>query len=193
MNETPANPRHVIALYRAWRVGDGSRDPMEHAPDLHVEARVATFHVEPQHVLRISASMARKEAFPFDGFALEELALHVVDDAVIADMEATSGWFELPASGDLSLVRRTSNRFETLGRTRFVTGPADLAATLKRHGLPEAWVSDHSSAAWAPRPYYGPSFEEFAERLRDFARDADETGRHRRKVAAPRSRDGIGL
>lgn len=82
--------------------------------------------------------MARREAFPFDGFALEELAFHVGDDAVMADMEARGGWFDLPASDDLSLVRQTSNRFETLGRTRLVTNPADLAATLKCQSLPEA-------------------------------------------------------
>ena len=61
------------------------------------------------------------------------------------------------------------------------TDPADLAATLKRHGLPEAWAADRDSKAWAPAPYRGPSFEEFADRLRAFDREhrAQETKRSR--------------
>ena len=86
-------------------------------------------------------------------------------------MENLDGWFDLPASGNLELVRRTSHSFTTLSRTRLITDPTDLAATLKRHGLPGAWATDRDAKAWAPRPNYGPTFEEVAERIRELARD----------------------
>lgn len=78
--------------------------------------------------------------------------------------------------GNLTLAKRMDNRLITLGLTRFVTDSAGLAATLKRHGLPEAWAADRDSTAWAPAPHRGPSFEEFAERLRAF----DATPRRRK-------------
>lgn len=65
-------------------------------------------------------------------------------------MKKLDGWFDLPASGNLELVSRTSHSFTTLGRTRFITDPADLAATLERHGLPEARATDRDAKAWAP-------------------------------------------
>ena len=112
-------------------------------------------------------------------------ALYEGRDRAVADRLLTDCIMKIPShldghfEGLLSIVRnwRTEilayfdNRLKSLGLTRFVTDPADLAATLKRHGLPETWATDRTSEAWAPAPHRGPSFEEFAERLRAFDRD----------------------
>lgn len=172
VNQTSPSPRNLIGLYSAWRLDEEALgDPTERRPDFHIEARIATFAVEPSDILKLSAGMARREAFPLDGIETEELVTRFVDDAIATCLESLDGWFELPAAGDLTLAKRMDNRLESLGLTRFITDPADLTATLKRHGLPEAWATDRDSEVWAPAPHRGPSFEEFAERLREFGRD----------------------
>ena len=185
MKPASTSPRNLIGLYSAWRLADDEElpHPTQCAPDFHIEMRIATFVVEPAGTMRLSAAMARREAFPLDDAMTEELGMRFVDDATAAYMDGLSGWFDLPATGKLDLVKRTSNWFTTLGRTRIVTDPADLAAALKRHGLPEAWAADRNAKAWAPMPNYGPSFEEFAERLLAFDRDhrAQEAKRSRRR------------
>lgn len=182
MNQTSTSPRNLIGLYRAWRLDDEALgDPTERQPELHIETRLARFHVEPSVLLESSARMARRDAFPLGDFETEELATRFVDDATATYMESLDGWFELPPAGDLTLAKRMDNRLESLGLTRFITDPADLAATLKRHGLPEAWARDRDSEAWAPAPHRGPSFEEFAERLRAFDRDHDANARRQRR------------
>uniref|UniRef100_A0A9E7ZWH1 Uncharacterized protein n=1 Tax=Bosea sp. NBC_00436 TaxID=2969620 RepID=A0A9E7ZWH1_9HYPH len=184
MNPASTSPQNLIGLYSAWRLDDEALgDPTERAPDFHVEMRLARFHIEPSALLKSSARMARREAFPLDGIEAEELGTHFVDDAIAAYIDSLYEWLDLPPTGDLTFAKRMDNRFETLGRTRFVTEPADLAATLKRHGLPEGWAADRGSEAWAPAPHRGPSFEEFAERLRAFDREhrAQEAKRNRRR------------
>lgn len=186
MNQTSPSPRNLIGLYSAWRMDEEALgDPTERRPDFHIEARIATFAVEPSDILKLSSGMARREAFPLDGIETEELGTRFVDDATATYMESLDGWFELPAAGDLTLAKRMDNRLESLGLTRFITDPADLAATLKRHGLPKAWATDRTSEAWAPAPHRGPSFEEFIERVNGFVGDYNEReARHRKKAAA---------
>lgn len=186
VNPASTSPRNLIGLYSAWRMDDKVLgDPTKRRPDFHVEMRLATFAVEPSDILKLSACMARREAFPLGGIQVEEIGTLFVDNAIATSMEGLDGWFDLPASGDLSLARRTSSRFETLGRTRFVTDPADLAATLKRHGLPEAWAADHGSEAWARALHRGPDFEEFVRRANDFVGEYNEReARHRKKAAS---------
>lgn len=192
MNPTSTSPRNLIGLYSAWRLGDDDLPhPTQCAPDFHIETRIATFVVEPASTMRLSAAMARREAFPFDEVETEELGLRFVDDAIAAHMDGLTGWFDLPATGKLDLVKRTSNWFTTLGRTRIVSDPADLAATLKRHGLPEDWATDRDSEAWKPAPRRGPSFDEFVERVNDFVGDYNEREARHRKKASARSGGGI--
>jgi hypothetical protein len=192
VNPASTSPRNLIGLYSAWRLGE---EDLPHstqcAPDLHIETRIATFIVEPGGTLELSASMARREAFPLDDFVTEELGTRLVDDATATYMESLDGWFELPAIGDLTLAKRMDNRMITLGMTRFITDPADLAATLKRHCLPEAWATDRDSEAWRPAPRRGPSIDEFVERVNDFVGDYNEREARHRKKAATRSAGGI--
>ena len=187
MNPTSTSSRNLIGLYRAWRL-DGAEDlphPTESAPDLHIEMRIATFLVKPAGTMALSAAIARREAFPLEDFEVEELGTRFVDDATVAYMDGLGSWIELPASGKLGLVKRTRTWFVTLGRARLITGPADLAATLKRHSLPEAWATDRDSEAWKPAPWRGPSIEEFVERVNDFVGEYNEReARHRQKTAA---------
>lgn len=176
MNATSTSPRNLIGLYSAWRL-DEHEDlphPTDCAPDFHIEMRIATFSVEPARTMKLSAAMARRETFPLDDAMTEELGLRFVDDATATYMESLDGWFELPASGKLDLVKRTSGWFTTHGQTRLVRDPADLAATLKRHGLPEAWATDRDSEAWRPAPWRGPSFDEFVERVNEFVGEYNE-------------------
>lgn len=192
MNQASTSPRNLIGLYSAWSLGGGDfPDPSRRAPDFHIETRIATFVVEPASTMRLSAAMARREAFQFDEVETEELGLRFVDNTVAAQMDGLAGWFDLPATGKLDLVKRTSNWFTTLGRTRIVSDPADLAATLKRHGLPEAWATDRESEAWKPAPRRGPSFDEFVERVNDFVGDYNEREARYRKKAASRPGGGI--
>lgn len=192
MNPTSTSPRNLIGLYSAWRLEDEDLPhPADCAPDLHIEMRIATFIAEPSDLLKSSARMARKEAFPLYNAETEELGTRFVDDVTAAYMESLDGWFELPAAGDLTFARRMDNRLITLGLTRFITDPVDLAATLKRHGLPEAWATDRGSEAWRPAPRRGPSFEEFVERVNDFVGDYNEREARHRKKAASRPRGGI--
>ncbi len=185
VNPASTSPRNLIGLYSAWHLGEDLCDPTERAPDFHIEARIATFIVEPGGTMKLSAGMARWEAFPLDDVEMEELGTRFVDDATATYMGSLDGWFDLPASGDLC--------YETLGRTRFVTDPADLAATLKRHGLPEAWAADRGSEAGARAPYRGPTFDKFIERANDFVGEYNEReARHRRKTTS-KSGGGIGL
>ncbi|ODT51500.1 MAG: hypothetical protein ABS59_09970 [Methylobacterium sp. SCN 67-24] len=143
--------------------------------------------------MKLSAGMTRREAFPLDDVETEELATRFIDDATATSIESLDGWFDLPANGKLDLVKRTSNWFATLGRTRFVTDPTDLAATLKRHGLPETWAANRGSEAWAPAPYRGPSFEEFVGRANDFVSEYNEREARHRKKAVTRPYGGIEL
>ncbi len=196
--ESPVNPastsqRNLIGLYRAWRLDDDEDlpHPTQCAPDFHIETRIATFIVEPSALLNSSARMARRDAFPLDDFETEKLGTRFVDDATATYMESLEGWFELPAAGDLTLAKRMDNRLITLGLTRFITDPTDLAATLKRHGLPEAWAMDRDSEAWRPAPRRGPSIDEFVERVNDFVGDYNEREARHRKKAATRSAGGI--
>lgn len=192
MNPTSTSPRNLIGLYSAWRLGDEDLPhPTQCAPDFHIEMRIATFVIEPARTMRLSAAMARREAFPFDEVEMEELGLRFVDDAIAAHMDGLAGWFDLPATGKLDLVKRTSNWFTTLGRTRIVSDPADLAATLKRHGLPEDWATDRDSEAWKPAPRRGPSFDEFVERVNDFVGDYNEREARNRRTTAAKSGSGI--
>lgn len=193
MNPASTSPRNLIGLYSAWRLADDEElpHPTRCAPDFHIEMRIATFIVEPAGTMRLSAAMARREAFPLDDAMTEELGMRFVDDATAAYMDGLSGWFDLQATGKLGLVKRTSNWFTTLGRTRIVTEPADLAATLKRHGLPEAWATDRGSQAWRPAPRRGPSIDEFVERVNDFVGEYNEREARHRKRAAARSGGAI--
>lgn len=186
MNPASTSPRNLIGLYSAWRLDDDEDlpHPTQCAPDFHIEMRIATFVVEPAGTMTLSAAMARREAFPLDDAVAEELGMRFVDDATAAYMDGLSGWFDLPATGKLDLVKRTSNWFTTLGRTRIVTDPADLAATLKRHGLPESWATDRNAKVWAPMPNYGPTFDEFLKDVNDFVCEYNEReARHRKKAA----------
>lgn len=192
MSQESTIPRNLIGLYSAWSLGGGDfRHPTRRAPDFHIETRIATFVVEPASTMRLSAAMARREAFQFDEVETEELGLRFVDDATIAYMDGLRGWFDLPATGKLDLVKRTRNWFTTLGRTRIVTDPADLAATLKRHGLPEAWATDRNSEAWKPAPRRGPTFNEFTKRVNEFVGDYNEREARHRTKAAMRSGGGF--
>ncbi|OYW66149.1 MAG: hypothetical protein B7Z40_11825 [Bosea sp. 12-68-7] len=193
MNQTSPSPRNLIGLYSAWRLDDEEDlpDPTECAPDLHIEMRIATFLVEPAGTMALSAAMARREAFPLEDFDVEELGTRFVDDATAARMDGLGRWIDLPASGRLDLVKRTGNWFTTLGRIRLITDAADLAATLKRQGLPEAWAKDRDSEAWKPAPRRGPSFEEFIERVNDFVGDYNEREARHRRAATTKSTDGI--
>lgn len=192
MNPTSTSPRNLIGLYSAWSLGDEDLPrPTRRAPDFHIETRIATFVVEPAGTMKLSAAMARREAFPLDDAMTEELGLRFVDDATATYMESLDGWFELPATGKLDLVKRTSGWFTTHGQTRLVRDPADLAATLKRHGLPEAWATDRDSEAWKPAPWRGPSFDEFIERVNEFVGDYNEREARHRKQAAARSGGGV--
>lgn len=194
MNQTSPSPRNLIGLYSAWRLDDDVLgDPTKRRPDFHIEARIATFAVEPSDILKLSAGMARREAFPLDDIETEELGTRFVDDATATCMESLTGWFELPAAGDLTLAKRMDNRLATLGLTRFITDPADLAATLERHGLPKAWAADRDSEAWKPAPRRGPSLDEFVERVSDFVCEYNEREARHRKKAATRSRGGFEL
>lgn len=187
MNPTSTSSRNLIGLYSAWRL-DGEEDlphPTEYAPDLHIEMRIAKFLVKPAGTMALSATIARREAFPLEDFEVEELGTRFVDDATAARMDGLGSWIDLPASGKLDLVKRTRTWFVTLGRARLITDPADLAATLKRHGLPEAWATDRDSEAWKPAPRRGPTFDEFVERVNDFVGDYNEReARHRRAATA---------
>lgn len=174
MNQTLQSPRNLIGLYSAWHLDDKAIvDPTERRPDFHVEAQIARFIVEPSDVLKLSAGMARREAFPLDGVRIEEIGTLFVDDTIATSMESLDGWFDAPATGNLDLAKRTNTRFATLGRTRFIFDQEDLAATLKRHGLPETSAADRACSAWALAPYRGPSFVEFGRRLRELASDHD--------------------
>lgn len=196
MNPASTSPRNLIGLYSAWRLGEEGEEDLPHptlcVPDFHIEMRIATFVVEPAGTMRLSAAMARREAFPLDDAMTEELGLRFVDDATATYMESLAGWFEIPATGKLDLVKRTSGWFTTLGQTRIVTDPADLAATLKRHGLPEAWATDRDSAAWKPAPWRGPSIDEFLKDVNDFVDEYNDREARHRKRAAARSGGGIG-
>lgn len=187
MNPTSTSSHDLIGLYSAWRL-DGKEDlphPTECAPDLHIEMRIATFLVEPAGTMALSAAIARREAFPLEDFEVEELGTRFVDDATAARMDGLGSWIDLPAGGKIDLVKRTRTWFVTLGRARLITDPADLAATLKRHGLPEPWATDRDSEAWRPAPRRGPSVEEFVERVNDFVGEYNEReARHRQKAAA---------
>ncbi len=192
MNQTSPSPRNLIGLYSAWRMDEEALgDPTERRPDFHIEARIATFAVEPSDILKLSAGMARREAFPLDGIETEELGTRFVDDATATYMEGFTGWFELPAIGDLTLAKRIDKRLITLGLTRFITEPADLAKTLKRHCLPDAWATDRDSEAWKPAPRRGPSLDEFVDRVNDFVGEYNEREARHRKKAATRSGGGI--
>lgn len=194
MNPASTSPRNLIGLYSAWRL-DEHEDlphPTDCAPDLHIETRIATFVAEPSALLKSSARMARRDAFPVDDFVTEELGTRFVDDAIATYMDSLDGWIELPATGDLTLAKRMDNRLITLGLTRFITDPADLAATLKRHGLPEAWATDRGSEAWKPAPRRGPTFDEFLKDVNDFVDEYNEREARHRKRATARSSGGIG-
>lgn len=193
MNPASTSPRNLIGLYSAWRL-DEHEDlphPTDCAPDFHIEMRIATFSVEPIGTMKLSAAMARREAFPLEDAITEEIGLRFVDDATATYMESLDGWFELAATGDLALSKRMDNRLTTLGLTRLITDPADLAATLKRHGLPEAWATDRGSKAWRPAPWRGPSIDEFVERVNDFVGEYNEREAQHRKKAAIRSSGGF--
>ncbi len=192
MNQTSPSPRNLIGLYSAWRMDEEALgDPTERRPDFHIEARIATFAVEPSDILKLSAGMARREAFPLDGVETEELGTRFVDDATATCMESLTGWFELPAVGDLTLAKRMDKRLITMGLTRFITDPADLAVTLQRHGLPEAWATDRESEAWKSAPRRGPSLDEFVERVNDFVGEYNNREARLRRIAAAKSRGGI--
>lgn len=192
VNQTLPSPRNLIGLYSAWRLdNDVLGDPTKRCPDFHIEARIATFAVEPSDILKLSAGMARREAFPLDDIETEELGTRFVDDATATCMESLSGWFELPAAGDLTLAKRMDKRLITLGLTRFITDPADLAETLKRHCLPDAWATDRDSEVWKPAPRRGPSLDEFVGRVNDFVGEYNEREARHRKKAATRSVGGI--
>lgn len=193
MNPASTSPRNLIGLYSAWRL-DEHEDlphPTDCAPDFHIEMRIATFSVEPVGTMKLSAAMARREAFPLDDAMTEELGLRFVDDATATYMESLAGWFDLPATGKPDLVKRTSGWFTTLGQTRIVTDPADLAATLKRHGLPESWAMDRDSKAWRPAPRRGPSIDEFLQDVNDFVDEYNEREERHRKRATARAGGGI--
>jgi len=190
VNPASTSPRNLIGLYSAWRL-DGEENlphPTECAPDLHIEMRIATFLVEPAGTMALSAAMARREAFPLEDFEVEELGTRFVDDATAARMDDLGSWIDLPASGKFDLVERTRTWSTTLGRARLITDPADLVATLKRHGLPEAWATDHNSDAWKKAPRRGPSIDEFIERVNDFVGEYNEREARHRKTAANKSR-----
>ena len=192
VNQTSTSPRNLIGLFSAWRLDDEALGaPTERQPDLHIETRLARFHVEPSVLLESSARMARRDAFPLGDFETEELATRFVDDATATYMESLDGWFELPATGDLTLAKRMDNRLITLGLTRFITDPADLAKTLKRHCLPDAWATDRDSKAWKPTPRRGPSLGEFVDRVNDFVGEYNEREARHRKKAATRFGGGI--
>lgn len=192
VNQTSTSPRNLIGLYSAWRLDDEALGaPTERQPELHIETRLARFHVEPSVLLESSARMARRDAFPLGDFETEELATRFVDDATATYMESLDGWFEVPATGDLTLAKRMENRLITLGLTRFITDPADLAVTLQRHGLPEAWATDRESEAWKPAPRRGPGFEQFIERVNGFVGEYNEREARHRKKAATKSGGGI--
>lgn len=195
MNPASTNPLNLIGLYSAWHL-DSEEDlphPTECAPDLHIEMRIAKFLVEPAGTMALSAAMARRETFPLEEFDVEELGTRFVDDATVARMDGLGRWIDLPASGKLDLVKRTRTWFTTLGRARLITDPADLAVTLKRHGLPETWATDRNSEAWKPAPRRGPTFDEFTKRVNDFVGDYNEREARHRKKAAIRSRGGFDL
>ncbi|MCP4560459.1 MAG: hypothetical protein GY873_15995 [Bosea sp.] len=193
VNPESTNPRNLIGLYSAWRLDDHEDlpHPTDCAPDFHIETRIATFIVEPSILLKSSARMARRDAFPLDDAEAEELGTCFVDDAIATYMESLDGWFELPAAGDLSLAKRMDDRLITHGLTRFITDPADLAATLKRHGLPEAWAVDRDSEAWRPAPRRGPTFDEFLKDVNDFVDEYNDREARHRRTAANKSRGGF--
>lgn len=85
VNPASPSPRNLIGLYSAWRLDDEALgDPTERRPDFHIEARIATFAVEPSDILKLSADMARREAFPLDAVETEEVGTRFVDDAIAA-------------------------------------------------------------------------------------------------------------
>lgn len=152
MNPASPSPRNLIGLYSAWRLDDEALgDLTERRPDFHIEARIATFAVEPSDILKLSADMARREAFPLDAVETEEVGTRFVDDAIATYMESLDGWFEIAATGNLELARRTSNRFKTLGH-RSRRPRRDAQAPRPARGLGRRPRQQGLGAGALPRP-----------------------------------------